>query len=64
MKNRITGFAGSNKRLLMLVIVGGILLAACAASERHEQTIWYVATTGSDSNTCAEPDLADRKSVV
>ena len=60
MKNRITGFAGSNKRLLMLVIVGGILLAACAASERHEQTIWYVATTGSDSNTCAEPDLACR----
>ena len=35
-------------------------IASCARSESHELTIYYVATTGSDSNTCREPSQACR----
>ena len=35
-------------------------IASCARSASHELTIYYVATTGSDSNTCREPGQACR----
>lgn len=44
------------KLFTLLLLCLPLLLAACdPVSERHESTFWYVATTGSDSNGCAEP---------
>jgi hypothetical protein len=54
-KNRIAGLTVANPlRLAILAVLGGFLLAACAASERHEMTIWYIATDGDDDNVCTE----------
>ena len=35
-------------------------IASCTRSESHERIIFYVATTGNDSNTCREPSQACR----
>lgn len=40
--------------LLYLLLPFLLWLSACTAIEVDETTIWYVATTGDDDNTCTE----------
>jgi hypothetical protein len=46
-----------NRKHLFIACFFTLILLACtrpAASERHDRTIFYVATTGNDSNRCTE----------
>ncbi|MCL5429257.1 MAG: right-handed parallel beta-helix repeat-containing protein [Chloroflexi bacterium] len=45
----------SLRKFALLLFMLNVVLVACAGSERHERTIWYVSTSGNDSNICAEP---------
>jgi len=47
-----------NKKFFVITCFIVLILIACtrpARSERHDSTIYYVATTGNDSNPCTEP---------
>ncbi len=45
----------SKQKFAFLLLALAMVLSACTGSERHERTIWYVSTSGSDSNSCTDP---------